>query len=301
MRPTSPSLIVIATSLALLAVIGTASGIQTFTLDDDHELARPSAVDRYERTGHVSTSMVAPAMTVEIAEEHEPLGVRSRRVDAPYHYLRLRYNETLPAIVRIHIPSGYWHPQPQRIESIQDDATAELRPDPDGEVTVVTVRFDGRTDAVFPVPRTASWVFAAHGSSRDIVENETDVEIPDLGSRQEWHYVDDSRLTGNNATVKLVASEDLTIQYDRSGDGDRWLPVPRCSTKKGGDTAVCQFDREGVDDYTFILLKTEDPPSIRYKHDPGPMEGFRSLGDGIAASIDNLVDMLNGLFGVVAW
>ena len=284
--------------VAVLAVSAPAAAIQTFTVDADHGLARPSAVDDYERTGYVSTSLVAPDLTIEIAEEHERVDVDATRADAPYHYLRLRYNETLPAVFRVHVPSGYWHPQPQNVESIADDATAELRPDPDGEVTVVTVRFDGRTDAVFPVPKTASWVFATRDYTGDILENQTSVEIPSLGSRSEWHYVDESRLHGNNATVKLLANEDLVVQYDAGRRGERWLPVPDCTSAKGEDHSVCRFTREGVDEHVFLLLRTEDPPAIRYKTDTGPLDSVRSLGDGIAVSIDNLMNLVGRWLGV---
>lgn len=284
--------------LAVLMLSASVVAIETFTIDDDHPLASSEAADRYDSEGQVRASIVAPDVTIEIAEEHETLGVDARRIDAPYHYLRIAYNETLPAVIRIHIPAEYWHPQPQNVRSIKDDATAKLRPDVDSEATIVTVRYDGRTDAVFPVPKTASWTFATRDYSTDIVENRTDVEIPSLGSQSEWHYIERSRLQGNNATVRLAGDDALTIQYDISGVGDRWVDVPDCTSAQGSNTPVCRFDRAGVDQYTFVLLRTADPPSIRYKEDIGPMSRIRSIGDGVMVSFDNFVDMISGWVGV---
>lgn len=285
--------------VAALVATPVLAQVDVYTIDADHPLASESMVDEYERTGVVSAELLVPSVTITIAEEHEDVGIEGVRGDAPWHYVRLQYNETLPAELRLYFPAGYWHPHPQDLTALDSDVTAELRSVEDGQYSALTVRFDGRSDVVFAVPRTASLVFATRDYGREFVENRTDMEFPEIGESDPWSYIDESSLTGNNTTVAIQAQreQDLTVQYDAGDLEERWIAAPGCSDTTGKDEPVCEFERDGDPGRVYVLSRVSDPPPIRYKYDAGPGVQLRNLGDSIGLTIDRALSWFGGLLG----
>lgn len=296
MHQTRTIVVAVAVLAATVTAAVPASADDVFTIDSDHGLASDGAVAEYHDEGYVTTRLVAPDLRITIAAEHEDVGVGGVRSDVAYHYLRLRYNETLPAEFRVYIPAGYWTPHPQNLDSITTDDTLRMRRTPSGNYSTLTVEFDGPADAVFAVPVTADLIFGLQDHERDFVENHTDYEVPRLGSTKGWNYIEQRRLVGNSTPgIERHPEKALTIQYEASDD--RWIAVPDCDAVKDGGAPVCTFTRRGASDVVYLLSKTTDPPTVRYKYEAGALSGLASVGDGIAVTIENIMRMVGGLFG----
>lgn len=289
-------------ALALLLVIsgaGLTSAVTVYDIDTDHELASSSAVDEYESDGIVSTSVLVPDLRITIAADHEDAGVEGFRADVPWHYVRLQYNETLTAEIRLYFPSEYWHPHPQDLSAIDSNVDAELRPVEGKDMSSLSVRFDGKSDVTFAVPRTASLTFATRDYGKDIVENRTNLTLPRAGSSEPWSYIDQAALSGNT-TVSIQPKEnrELSIQYDAGDIEERWIGVPSCSSSTGQDEPVCMFTRDG-EDRIYILSRVSDPPPVRYKYDPGALSQIKNLGNSLKLTIERASSWISDLFGTV--
>lgn len=289
--------------LALVVVItgaGVTSAVTVYDIDDEHSLDRQSSIDEYDQEGVVSATLLVPDMRITIAEDHDDAGVDGFRADFAWHFVRIEYNETLPAELRIYFPDGYWHPNPQDLEAIESDQTAELRSIRNGSYSSLTVRFDGRADVTFAVPRAASLTFATRDYSRDVVENRTDLELPRVSSNDPWSYIDQSDLAGNTTVaIERKQNRELTIQYDAGTTEERWIGVPSCSASTGSDEPVCQFTRDGGESKVYVLSRTTDPPPVRFKYDAGPVSAIQNVGKGIQITVERALSWIGGLFGTV--
>lgn len=289
--------------LAVLVVItgaGVTSAVTVYDIDDDHDLDDQDAVREYEETGTVSADFLVPDMTVTIAADHDDAGVDQARLDYPWHYVRIQYRETLPAEIRIYFPAGYFHPNPQELEAIDSDVEGELRPIRNGTYSSLIVRFDGRSDVTFAVPRAASLTFAVWDREKDFVENRTDYKMPRLGSSDPWLYIDQSDLSGNaTVAIEKKQSRKLTIQYDAGTTDERWIGVPSCSSRTGDAEPVCQFTRDGEESRTYVLSRTTDPPPVRFKYDASAAAVVKNWGQGIEVTIERALAWVGGLFGTV--
>lgn len=289
-------------AVLVLAIVTTpvSAAPDVYDIDADHGLADEDRVREYEETGFVSTEVLVPSLTISIAEDHDDVDVDQSRLDSPYHYVRLQYNETLPVRLRIYFPAGYWHPQTHNLEALEADVEAELRPVSDSQYSSLEVRFDGRTDAVFAIPKTASLVFATRDYGNDFVENRTDMELPSLASQSDpWAYIDEAAVTGSNTTVAIQKKQDkpLTIQYDAGDDEERWIGVPACSATTGDGEPVCRFTRDGEPNRVYILSRVSNPPPIRYKYDPGLFVSVKDIQDSISVTLDRAFGWVGNLFG----
>lgn len=285
--------------IALVASLGAVPGAAAdfYAIDADHDLASSEAIAEYEQSGYVTTALGAPDLRISIAQEEADVGADTYRSDFMHHYLRIQYNETLPAEFRLYIPVGYWHPHPQKIKSITDGTEATFGVAKGGEYTIVTFAVEGRTDAVFPVTKTASTIFSTRDVAYDAVENRTNVTAPRLGDSEPWNYIDKAAMTGNSTTVAIhTAGKDTTVQYDAdSGIDERWLAVPECTSIKGEDASICRFTRDGKPEQINLLARSSDPPTVRYKHDAGFMADVNSILDGIGVTGDRIAEWASGI------
>jgi hypothetical protein len=291
------------TSLVVgVAFVGAARGAVTvYDIDDDHDLFSDDAVREYKETGEVSTQLLVPDLRISIVSTSQAAGVEGFRADAPWHYVRLQYNETLAAEFRIYFPSGYWHPHPQDMKAINDDSVeAELR-EVDEETSRLTVRLDGRSDVVFAVPRAASVTFATRDHGYDFVENRSGLELPEIRSRSDpWSYVDQAAIS-ENTTVAIQKQDDrkLLVQYDAGDFEERWINAPDCEARTGKDEPVCVLRRTGDDNRIYVLSRTADPPPVRFKYDAGPMTQVKNLQHSLEVTLERAMAWIGGLFGTV--
>lgn len=291
-----------AVTVAVLLVLSVLAGVlpaaaERATLDAQTALTNSESIEQFQTEEKVSIETATPAMRITIAEDHDDVDLDGVRMDIDKVYLRVQYNESIPRTVRFFVPSEYWYPivQETTATNTDSDVTAEMAPTEDGRYTAVTIQFSGETNAVFAVPKEASWVFWGRDKSRDVVENSTGYEPPTLGSSGTWQYVPDEQLDGASS-YPINDSEGLTIQYNAGGSGsDEWLSVPTC----GDDSApVCTYRKQGVEDRVFVLSKTDDAPEVRFKRS----DDVRAQGRSILRELrrvpgEFLDDLSGGLFG----
>lgn len=299
------TLVVLATvSVPVSTTPATASDVET--IDDSHPLTADSHIDEFESAGITNGTLVAPDMRLTIAEAYDDEGglYGSPDYDPAFVYLGVQYNETIRRTLRFHIPADYWYPSPQNIESVDGSTTAELRPTANGTKTVVTMRVDGQTDAVFPIPLAASAIYVTRDMGRSVTENLTGVQLPRTGSAEPWRYLDSNALAGSNSTVGIVVEDrEYTLQYAPEGQSDRWLTIPSCDATIDGNAPVCTFTRTGDDETVYILARnsydadTNPPPDIRYKFGSDVGVSLDSLLSGVETTVDNALAWVNGLVG----
>lgn len=299
------TLLVLATvSVPISSTSATASDVKT--IDDNHPLTSESNIDEFESTGITNGSLVAPDMRLTVAEAYDDEDglYGSPDYDPAFVYLGVQYNETIRRTLRFTIPSDYWYPSPQNIESVDGSTTAELRPTANGTKTVVTMRVDGPTDAVFPIPLAASAIYVTRDMGRSVTENLTGVQLPRTGSAEPWRYLEPNALAGSNSTVGIVVEDrEYTMQYAPEGQEDRWLSIPSCDATIDGDAPVCTFQRTGDDSTVYILAResydaeTNPPPDIRYKFGSDTSVSVQSFLSGVETTVDNALAWVNGIIG----
>jgi hypothetical protein len=244
-------------------------------------------------------------MRITVAAESEDAGVEGYRADLAWHYIRIEYRETLPAEIRLHFPADLFHPSPQDLEALETDGVeAELRSVENNSYSSLKVRFEGKADVTFAVPRAASLTFATRDHARDFVSNRTGYEFPSVregaGGNEPWSYIEQSALAAN-ATVAIKAKQDrkLTVQYDAGEFEEKWVSAPRCSASSGSDEPICFFTRDGEHNRVYVLSRTANPPPVRYKYDAGPAVFLRNVADSVGLTFERAAGWISGLFGTV--
>ncbi|MFW5956759.1 MAG: hypothetical protein ACOCQY_05085 [Halorhabdus sp.] len=279
--------------VSALAVPVAADGMAA--IDADHGLTERETIETYQSEDVASTTVEAPAMNITVAEDHDDVGLEGFRLDYDKRYLRVQYNESISRTVRFYVPSEYWYPITSEIEAVDEDVTAEMQPTEDGRHTAVTMTFDEQTDAVFEVPKEANLVFWGRSKSREVVNNTTGYEPPHLGEDEEWQYIPEGQLE-NESTYPVETDEDgdITLQYDTNSTAgvEEWRMVPECS---GNDDPVCYYEKAGVDGEVFVLAKTADPPTVRFKQGTDASAKVESSGRELWDIPDKIMDDLNGL------
>jgi len=276
------------------------AGTSVITVDAGHGLTDRAAIDRYEDREVATTALTVPDLRLTVAESHDDVGLEGYRMDMDKRYLRIQYNETLSKTIRVFIPAEYWYPvTSEGQQGINADVAADFEPTTSGRYTAVTVQFDGQTDAVWAIPKAASFVFWGRSQSRKVIENRTGFEPPTLGANGTWRYVPDGQLDGEASYPINVTDGSLTIQYDSAREGPAgdptWLAVPECD---GGPAPVCQYEKAGIDDRVFILSTTTDPPPVRFKRGTDLRASGSSIINDLRLIPDRIMGDLSGLFDV---
>ncbi|UTF52757.1 hypothetical protein [Natronosalvus rutilus] len=285
--------------IGLPAAASTSDGNVT-TIDTDHPLATGDAIETFEAEGYVEGHVGQLDMTLSVAEESADAGVDSRlETDFNAVYLRAQYNETIDRSVRVYIPNELWYSYPSQAEqSITNDIGADFEPTREGEYTAVTLHFEdvdeNGTDAVFRVSKEASTVFSLRDTSSGFVENVTGYELPTIAASTEWQYAQDA-FAGNESTVAIDHDGEIVLEYD--GDDtpgrERWQTVPDCSSSAGVDAVVCQYERQGVENTTYVMSRTSKPPALRYTDDRSWLDGFRStVMNDLEAALEKAMDQV---------
>lgn len=274
-------------TLSLPAMVGlgaasstnTSSNSSLTTIDDDHPVATEDGVDEFQADGFTSGHTGDIDLEITVAESSADVGVDSMfETDFNGVFLRTEYNETIDRSVRFYVPKEMWHPHRMEGEdAITGDAEADFDIADDGNYTAVTVHFDGETDSVFRISKEAATIFELRSQSTSFVENVTGYEMPTVIGSTDWQYPDDT-FDGNNSTAAFEHSGELTVEYDSDDTPgrERWVNVPSCDSSAGSDAAVCSFERDGVENTTYVTARTADAPDIRYTDDRSWLDGVRS-------------------------
>ncbi|MCL9818327.1 hypothetical protein [Natronocalculus amylovorans] len=293
------ALLILTLCIGLGVAIGSGAASSITAVDDDHGLTEPETIDQFDEIGVAQASVDQPMVSLTIADRAEDVELDRGLLDsdATSTYLRVQYNESIDRELRVFIPAEYWHPVSAEIDAENAEVTAEMRPTEDGRYTAVTVEFEEQTDAVFDVPKEASFVFWTRDRSRDIINETFGYEPPQLSTGGEWQYIDSGELA-TEQTIPIDTSQGATIQYnDRvesaNESDDNWLSVPRCSR---AGAAVCTYTVDGDADTTYLLTQTSDPPQVRYKAGDDPVEAGSSILRDLRSIPDRVWGDLQSLF-----
>jgi hypothetical protein len=285
------TLLVMAT---LLSVTAPAMGADIVAIDDNHGLATDDAAAAYEKNGSVETNVERLQMNLSVHKTAEAAGVDRLGPDVDSHYLCVDYNEDVARTVRFEIPREFWFPHPQQDDpAINRDLSMDMAPDENMNNSVITVDFDGETRACWDIRREAAGYFQLREGARELVEKETGFSIPSItGSGQQWEYVDPQQLDSQDTIPLDAPSDDLTLQYDEL-DGNqsdrRWIGVGDCSSAGADGEPVCTIDQtKNGSSYTLLVIQTDDPPDVRYKHSAGVLDQVRSAFDDLGGVFDRV-------------
>lgn len=283
----------------LLAAGGSATAANMIAIDDNHDLATEDAAAQYQDKGSVSTEVDRLQMSISVHESADQAGVDEFATDFNSHYLRVQYEEDIPRTVRFEMPAEYWHPHPQQDQqAINSDATMDMEPDAGLNNSVVTVHFDGQTDAVFRIDRGAAGYFQLREGVNVAVEDQTGWSLPSIaGGSKKWEYVDSKHLETQDTVPVNASADELTLQYDelkQSNSDRRWIEVPACSQSRADDAPVCTITPDEKD-YVLLAVQENDPPDVRYKHNAGFMPSLRSAIGDLSGVVDRASESVNGL------
>lgn len=286
--------VLLALSLPAGVGLGGASSTTTdnlTTVDADHPVASDDAVAEFQETGQTSGHVGAYDLNLTVAENSEDVGVDSAlETDFNAVYLRADYDETIERSIRVYIPSDMWYPH--RVdgeEPIQGNTVADFDTVGEGNYTAVTLHFDGEDDAVYRISKEAATIFEMRAKSSTMIENVTGYEPPKVLSSTDWEYPDDA-FAENESTVAFEHDGDLVVEYDSDDTPgrERWVNVPACDSSSGSDAPVCEFERDGVENTTYVTARDADAPPIRYTDKRSVIDTVRStVINDLQAALDD--------------
>lgn len=244
------------------------TGEDSVTLPKDIAINSDASVQEYEQNGSVTGDVTAPQMSVTIGDEREDVGLGftldpldgSTRND----FVRVEHKEEMTRTVRIPIHGDYWKPFPREsLSSMDENHTARMeKVQYDGEThTLLTVTFEGKDSAVFPIPEDAIAVYSASERTEKNVNSTFGI---DLGvTPSPWSEIEPSVFENETAVRIEGEPEKMMIQYnDGTAQNPEWLHVPE--GQKSG-VPVYQMQKDGVDGAVYVVSTSSDAPTIRYK------------------------------------
>ncbi|MFD1526039.1 hypothetical protein [Halolamina salina] len=285
-------------ALPALAADGTTDEHVT-DIGAQHDLDSSDAVSEFNSQGHTSTRLTRIDMTATVATQKSEVGLEHKLTptDAVNDYLRLEYNEEATRTVRILIPKEYWTPYKQEgVESITTDHTATFEPARGGEYTSVVLEFDGPADVVLP----AKWYDSMSYKALERVDQRMNksVGVTLRGDGSQWNYVTADELTSGPGYEIGTHSDQLTVQYDATPDQpeETWINAPQGESMRQD---LYYYTRDSENSTSYIVSKTEDPPTVRYKVNATFMDRLRGNIRDIQLIPDRFQDLFDGgdLFG----
>lgn len=304
-------------TLSLVAMAGLAVGSVAVSdtnetyVDDDHYIATDDGIEEWQEEAVVSDHVGDVDLELTVAESSDDVGVdRITQTDFNGVYLRADYAEDIERSVRVYVPAEMWHPHTKQGEtSIDGEIEADFQPTGDHKFTAVTLHFDGQSDDVFRISKETATIFKIRDGGTSFVEETFGVETPKIISSTDWEYPEDA-FDGNESTIAIEHQGDIAIEYDslERPSQERWLNVPRCDSSSASDAPVCKFDRQGVENTTYVATQVSDVPDIRYTEERSLLDSVRSTvtndlrqaWDEIKDAIDSLVPSSESL-GVDVW
>lgn len=307
-QPSTSSKIVSLGFVALLITscfVGVASADGTIVdLDEGTPLSERSAWSEWQENGVAKADITAPNLEITLAKDHDDVGVEGWHNDYSNDWVRVEYNEDIPRTIRFYVPSNFWKPyyeEAVRSES-GDEITAKFVPVDDGRYTAVTIRFDGKAEAVFPASQVqgSTWSFWSREDER--LENATGFSTGIDGSEQ-WNYASSSDWSNGTLVVENVSEPDrVVIQYDAdvSSDSSAWLRVPEGESDRA---PAYYFVRESSsstsgENATIVVVSREsEPPAVRIKRRATARDGIASVFKDWGVMLDRVRNAFDGLFG----
>lgn len=239
------------------------------TIDKDHGLTDSSKISKYQESGVASTTISVPELTITVSESGEGVGQDVLPgQDIANAYVQFEYYEDIPRTIRVYIPKGYFYPVTKEgLESVDGEHTADFRPTESEQYTAITVRFTGKSTAVFKVSKQASVTFGYLNSTKAKADRLFGIKVPDFLGGKQWKYITKDQFTNGTDTyaIEKPPNKDMSIQYDAdySVGVENWHPVKDCSDTKSDP--VCSYEKIDDQSKTYILMKTNRPPAVRYK------------------------------------
>jgi hypothetical protein len=266
-----------------VATAGLAGADSTITdLDHNTPLTERDTWSTFRNDGVATADVAAPALKITVAKEHEDVDVGGFHNDYANEFVRVEYDEDIDRTIRFYVPSNYWKPYfDESAESIAgDDVVAKLVPVAGGKYTAVTIRFSGKTDAVFAVSQLKGSTWSFWSEQDEKIEETTGVSTGIAGTSQ-WNYARSSDWSNGTLVVSNVSDPSrVMIQYDGdvSAEEEVWLRVPKGESSR---TPAYYFVREpssaGENASIVVVSKNEEPPSVRLKTSSNPRDGVGSI------------------------
>lgn len=297
------ALLVVLAAVAAAGVGASAAGSgEVVDVDTDWQLTSNQSVHSYQSSGVAHTEGVAGhAFAVTIAEDSSDVPLDGWHVDSQATYFHVSYSEEIPRTYRLYVPADYWGPRVKEGLPAEDSpVTIDLRPTESNDYTVLTITFDGPTNATFKLGKSAGYVFGGREYVSDKVNNTTGISLPSFGESSaegSWQYIERARLSGENTTVAIqTGGGGVMVQYDtsRAHKESRWVSVPKCSRET---RPVCVYRKDGVNDTVYIMSPASDPPQVRYKHGTDAKSGLFGGFNKIRDAVNKFMDDIGGLFG----
>ena len=264
-----------------------------------HELDTADAVAEFNDRGHTSASLSRIEMSVTVADDKSDVGIENRLTpsDAVNDYLRLEYDEEATRTVRILIPEEYWTPYKQEdIGSLTTDHTATFEPARGGEYTSVIIELDGPADVVLPVKWYDEMSYKALERVDQRLNKSIGVTLRDDGSQ--WKYVEGEALASGPGYEIGEDADRVTVQYDATADSpeETWVNAPQGESMRQD---IYYYTRDSENSTTYIVSKTDNPPTVRYKVNSTLLDRIRGDIRDIKLIPDRIKDALNGgdIFG----
>lgn len=273
-----PSRLAIVVVLALALGSGLAVAAERYHVDDDHGLATAEAVQTFEDEEIVRANVTTPQLSLAVTKQASACGAETGLFsDARNDFLCVEYQNELPQTTRLYIPDDYWTPfVHDEKQPIGGGPVGSMQPTEDGNFTSVTIRFDGATTAVYPIPRDVSVSYALINRINDRTKTIAGYELWSGGTQ--WRYVNASAFGSSPSVAIKTIPERTMIQYDATPNetSATWVPVPDSQRRTA---PVYYMQRPDADRTMYVIATSSDPPPIRY----------RARGTGIAR-IDAAVD-----------
>jgi hypothetical protein len=284
--------------LSLVAGVPLAAADEVVAVDADHALAEESTIEAYADSGVATADIEGMDMSVTVAQDSKQAGLDGFHVDSTKTYLQVQYREERSRTVRIYVPDDYITPRPKRgLQAETSRQTATLSPVEGGNYTAVELTLDEPTNATFAISKTSGAVFSVRSRTRGFLGRTFGVSLPSFGG-DNWQHVDTAALAGENTTAAINHdNQNMTLQYDAdpAAGSESWLAVPECDD--GTSASVCQFEKEGIDNRTYLLSTAEDPPAVRYQEGEDPMANSRSAVEDIKRVPSRIMDDISKLWG----
>lgn len=288
----------LAVSMVASMPVATDSSSDVYDLDDEWGLADEDSVETFETDGVITATRVGGHdLNVTISESSDDVPTQGVNVDTLNTYVHFEYQEDIPREYRLYVPSEYFYPRvATEYEAENAPVTIDIQPAGDSSYSVVRIEFTGPTDATFKIGKQAGWVFSTRDSVGQMINDTTGISLPSIGSsdsEDEWTYVDAAALSGENATTQIDTGGDpVSMQYRT--DRGRWATVPNCERTT---EPVCRFERDGVENSTYIMSPQADPPQVRYNIGEDPASTIGGAWAEIREGFEETLDSIRGIFG----
>jgi len=289
-------------TLGVATPIAASSGV--YPVDSDHPLTEKENISKFQASGVASANLTQLDLGVTIAEDHDQANMSGFYSDTGKVWMCLDYRESIERTIRIHIPGEYFTPQPAELESVTSDqiATLAVRDDGEGEYTSVTVEFEDKNRACFPISKSSGVYWSMKSDANSWVNNTTGWEMPTFHDEAaQWRAVPETAFENSTMYRIPTQGDEVAIQYDAEpGPETHWIRVPECGDVS--EQEVCRYTESSNatnrENASVVLMSTKDsPPPVRFKYGSDTSDGMMAGLRDAQGAFDAFLDDLGGWFG----